>query len=304
MVQNQGERWWDKLEQRHERSGIGSLVRVEDLYLSPWELQDSIRAYNGFELDQLGAVDVLEGDRSDASEIEFATRPTMRFHGSIPALIDQLKVLMQSEARVLIAAPNQGEVERLAGLMQEYGVAYRIGSRVDQGGSTTVYSESSYMAGDLSTPVIVRAAIANGVQVLDLDRRTARQVIVIGANDINDDADVMARPARRKSKTAAFVSDFRDLAVGDFVVHVEHGIARYDGLADDRAAGRIAAGADDSDVRGRGEAVYSADAAGLDPEISLDRDGAGAAVEPAGKSAWAKTRRASRRPWRIWPRSC
>ena len=156
--------------------------------------------------------------------------PTMRFHGSIPALIDQLKVLMQNEARVLIAAPNQGEVERLAGLMQEYGVAYRIGSRVDQGGSTTVYSESSYLAGDLSTPVIVRAAIANGVQVLDLDRRTARQVIVIGANDINDDADVMARPARRKSKTAAFVSDFRDLAVGDFVVHVEHGIARYDGL--------------------------------------------------------------------------
>jgi transcription-repair coupling factor (superfamily II helicase) len=68
------------------------------------------------------------------------------------------------------------------------------------------------------------------VQVQDVDRATARQVIVIGANDLNDDADVMARPARRKSKTSAFVSDFRDLAVGDFVVHVEHGIARYDGL--------------------------------------------------------------------------
>jgi len=146
MVQNQGERWWNKLEQRHERSGIGSLVRVEDLYLSPWELQDSLRAFNGFDLDQLGAIDVLEGDRSDASEIEFATRPTMRFHGSIPALIDQLKLLMESEARVLIAAPNQGEVERLAGLMQEYGVAYRIGSRIEQG-SANVYSESSYMAG-------------------------------------------------------------------------------------------------------------------------------------------------------------
>jgi transcription-repair coupling factor (superfamily II helicase) len=240
MVDNQGERWWNKVEQRHERSGIGSLVRAEDLYLSPWELQDKLRAYSGFELDQLGAVDILESDRSSAGEIEFATRPTMRFHGSIPALIDQLKLLMESEARVLIAAPNQGEVERLAGLMQEYGVAYRIGSRTDQGGSTTVYSESSYLAGDLRTPVIVRAAIANGVQVLDMgsqnpgfsgnDRNTARQLIVIGANDISDDADVLARPARRKSKTAAFVSDFRDLAVGDFVVHVEHGIARYDGL--------------------------------------------------------------------------
>ena len=39
MVLNQGERWWNKVEQRHERSGIGSLVRAEDLYLSPWELR-------------------------------------------------------------------------------------------------------------------------------------------------------------------------------------------------------------------------------------------------------------------------
>jgi transcription-repair coupling factor (superfamily II helicase) len=230
MVENQGERWWNKVEQRHERSGIGSLVSPNDLYLSPWELQDRVHAYCGFELDQLGAVDVLDGDRSDASEIEFATRPTMRFHGSIPALIDQLKLLMESEARVLIAAPNQGEVERLAGLMQEYGVAYRIGSRTEHGGSASVYTEASYHAGDLRTPVIVRAAIANGVQVQDVEHRSARQVVLIGANDLNDDADVMARPARRKSKTAAFVSDFRDLAVGDFVVHVEHGIARYDGL--------------------------------------------------------------------------
>ena len=229
MVDNQGERWWNKVEQRHERADIGSLVRPSDLYLSPWDLQDRIRAYTGCELDQLGAVDVLDSDRSDASEIEFATRPTMRFHGSIPAMVDQLKLLMENEARVLIAAANQGEVERLAGLLQEYGVPYRIGSRTQQGGSTTVYSESSYLAGDLRTPVIVRAAIANGVQVLDLDRATARQLVVIGANDLNDEADVHARPAR-KSKTAAFVSDFRDLAVGDYVVHVEHGIARYDGL--------------------------------------------------------------------------
>ncbi|WP_433969464.1 transcription-repair coupling factor [Tunturiibacter gelidiferens] len=46
-----------------------------------------------------------------------------------------------------------------------------------------------------------------------------------------DDADVTTRPIRRgKSKAAAFISDFRDLAVGDYVVHVEHGIARYCGL--------------------------------------------------------------------------
>jgi transcription-repair coupling factor (superfamily II helicase) len=238
MVLNQGERWWNKVEQRHERSGIGSLVRAEDLYLSPWELEDKLRAFSGCDLDQLGAVDVLESTRSDASEIEFATRPTLRFHGSIPSFIDELKKLMESEARILIAAPNQGEVERLAGLLQDYGVPYRLGWRTDQGSSTTIFSESSYLAGDLRTPVIVRAAIANGVQVLDLDRATARQFVLFGANDLNDDVDVHARPVRR-AKTSAFVSDLRDLAVGDFVVHVEHGIARYDGLRviDEKANG-------------------------------------------------------------------
>ncbi len=229
MVDNQGERWWQKVEQRHDRAGIGSLVRPEDLYLSPWELQDRIRTYCGVELDQLGAVDVLDGDRSDASEVEFATRPTMRFHGSVPNLLDELKKLVEAEARVLIAAPNQGEVERLAGLMQEYGVPYRLGSRTQAPGSSTVYSESSYLAGDLRTPVIVKAAIANGVQVLELGG-SVRQVVVIGANDLSDDADVNARPAPKRSKTAAFISDFRDLAVGDYVVHVEHGIAQYQGL--------------------------------------------------------------------------
>jgi transcription-repair coupling factor (superfamily II helicase) len=235
MVKNQGERWWNKVEQRHERSGIGSLIRPEDIYISPWELDDRLRRFSGCELDQLGAVDVLDADRSDLSEVDFSTRPTQRFHGSIPALVEAINALLQQNARVLIAAPNQGEVERLAGLLQEYQLPYRLGSRSQAPASSTVYSESSYLAGDLRTPVIVRTAIANGVQVLDLrdadGRAVARQIVLFGANDLVDDADVQARPIlRSKSKTSAFVSDFRDLAVGDYVVHVEHGIAQYCGL--------------------------------------------------------------------------
>ncbi len=231
MVKNQGERWWNKVEQRHERSGIGNLVRPEDIYLSPWDLDDRMRKFCGCELDQLGLVDILDADRSDLSEVDFATRPTQRFHGSIPGLIDAIKGLMGQDARILLTAPNQGEVERLAGLLQEYQVPYRLGSRNEASGSTTVYSESSYLAGDLRTPVIVKTVVASGVQVLDLDKASARQIVIFGAQDLIDDADVAARPVRRsKSKTSAFISDFRDLTVGDYVVHVEHGIAQYCGL--------------------------------------------------------------------------
>ena len=116
--------------------------------------------------------------------------------------------------------------------MQEYQLPYRLGSRSEQAGSTTVYSESSYLAGDLRTPVIVKTIIPAGVQILDLNKATASQIVIFGAQDLTDDADVEARPSARRgmSKAAAFISDFRDLTVGDYVVHVEHGIARYMGL--------------------------------------------------------------------------
>jgi transcription-repair coupling factor (superfamily II helicase) len=223
MVRNQIDRWWNKVELRHDRSGIGSLVTPEDIYLRPEVLQASLQSHTGLDLDQLGAVDVLEADAT-LGEIELPTRPTLRFHGSIPALTDQLKSLIAAETRIVLAAPHQGDVERLATVLRDYQVPYRLGSRIAKAGNDMILEEASYMAGDLRVPVIVRSPIASGVVFTDAN------LIVFGANDLSDEADVAARPIPKKSKTAAFVSDFRDLHVGDYVVHVEHGIAQYQGL--------------------------------------------------------------------------
>ena len=223
MVRNQIDRWWNKVEQRHDRSGIGSLIRPEDIYLRPEILQAMLGSHPGLDLDQLGAVDVLEDDTT-LGEIEFATRPTLRFHGSIPAFIEQIRNLIAQEQRILLAAPNQPEVERLATVLREYQLPYRLGSRNPHVGSENLYDETSHLAGDMRVPVIVRAQIASGVSCPE------QSFILFGANDLSDDADVTARIEPRKSKTAAFVSDFRDLTIGDYVVHVEHGIGRYVGL--------------------------------------------------------------------------
>ncbi|MGC2621184.1 MAG: CarD family transcriptional regulator, partial [Acidobacteriaceae bacterium] len=223
MVRNQIDRWWNKVEQRHERSSIGSLITPEDIYVRPELLQARLQSHPGLDIDQLGVVDVLEDDAT-LGEIEFNSRPTLRFHGSIPALVEQMRTLMTQEVRTVLVAPNQGEVERLASLLREYELPYRLGSRIQHAGSENVYDESSYLAGDMRTPVILRSALANGVSLPDA------RLVLFGAQDFFDEADVTARPAPKKSKTAAFVSDFRDLTVGDYVVHVEHGIARYLGL--------------------------------------------------------------------------
>ena len=223
MVKNQMDRWWSKVEQRHDRASIGSLIRPEDIYQRPELVEAQLGSHPGLDIDQLGAVDVLEDDLT-LGEISFNTRPTLRFHGSIPAFVEQVRTLMEQETRMVLAAPNQGEVERLANLLREYELPYRLGSRVQHAGSENIYDESSYLAGNVRTPIIIRSPLATGVSLPDA------KLVVFGANDFSDDADVMARPLPRKSKTAAFVSDFRDLSVGDYVVHVEHGIAQYRGL--------------------------------------------------------------------------
>ena len=222
MVRNQIERWWNKVEQRHERSAMGSLITPEDIYLRPEILQATLDAHMGLDLDQLGVVDVLDEDNT-LGEIELNTRPTLRFHGSIPALTEQLKNLMAAESRIVLVGPHQGDVERLATLLREYQIPYRLGSRNPHPGETML-DEGSYLAGDLRVPVIVRTPLAAGVNFIDAN------LVIFGANDLSDDADVAARPEPKRSKTAAFVSDFRDLGVGDYVVHVEHGIAQYQGL--------------------------------------------------------------------------
>src|SRR5438128_4083144 len=122
-----------------------------------------------------------------------------------------------------IAAPNTGEIERLADIFTEYAVSFRLGSRTRGGDSYA--DETSYFSGEVLTATLVKAYVPDGVVLPEAG------LAIFGARDLFDESDsVVSRPQRTKSKTSAFLSDFRDLQVGDYVVHVEHGIGQYQGL--------------------------------------------------------------------------
>ena len=124
---------------------------------------------------------------------------------------------------VVFAVPNTGEVERLADIFTEYNVSYRLGSRTRGGESYA--DETAYFSGDVLTTTLVKAYVPDGVIFPDA------KLAIFGARDLFDESElVSSRPQRQKSKISAFLSDFRDLQVGDYVVHVEHGIAQYQGL--------------------------------------------------------------------------
>ena len=218
LVERELEQLRDRIADAHERSGIGNLVRPEDLYLSPEEWAGKVQSLPGAEIEHLG---LARGD--DVEAVEFHTQPSPRFHGSIPAMLEEVKKQIAEGRRVLVAAPNTGELERLVDFFSEYGVSFRLGSRTRGGESYA--DETSYFAGDVLTATLLKAYIPDGTILPD------GALAIFGTRDLFDESEsVVARPQRLRSKTSTFLSDFRDLQVGDYVVHVEHGIGQYQGL--------------------------------------------------------------------------
>jgi len=212
--------WWERVQQAHERSGVGELARPSELYLDPDQWRDVLSALPGGSLEHLG----FEGD-SELLHLSYKSQPTTRFHGSIQQMADEVKKLTGEGKRVIFAAANIGEVERLGDIFSEYGVPYRLGSRAQTKEADSYLEETAYFAEEVSTTVVVKATIPDGLALPDPG------LVIFGYRDLFDESEsVVTRPLRQKSKTSAFLSDFRDLQVGDYVVHVEHGIGQYQGL--------------------------------------------------------------------------
>jgi transcription-repair coupling factor (superfamily II helicase) len=209
---------WERIEDAHERSGVGNLVRPIDLYLEPDAWWQKLAGLPGADFEHL---EVTRAD--ELAAIAFHSQPTPRFHGSVPHMLEGVKKQIADNNRVLIAVPNTGEVERLADVFTEYAISFRLGSRTRGGESYA--DETSYFAGEILTTTLAKAYIPDGMILPDAN------LAVFGARDLFDESEsVVSRPQRQKSKVSAFLSDFRDLGVGDYVVHVEHGIGQYLGL--------------------------------------------------------------------------
>ena len=271
------DRFWSRVNEMHERSGVGNLVRPEDLYLPPEGWWQKVASLTGADVEHLGITQSDDGDRS----ISILTQPTPRFHGAVPAMLEEVQKLTASGNQVLFSVPNTGEVERLADIFTEYNVSFRLGSRTRGGESYA--DETSYFAGEVNTTTLAKAYVPDGVVFPDA------HLAIFGARDLFDESEAVAsRPQRSKSKVSAFLSDFRDLQVGDYVVHVEHGIGQYQGLKEIN--------------QGDGNAEFMlleyADGARLYvPLTRLDliqkyrsSEGAKPALSHLGTQAWAKTK--------------
>ena len=297
-------------------------LRPEELYLTAEELRARLEQTQRLELRTLGRAaavvdqtialdaeqpEILIGRGSGGSsaplflfpaveaapEVEWMAQSARRYHGRINELANDVRrAVAERGGAVLFVMPSYGVAERVAEMLGDYNVE----ARVALGGE----------AGDASSGVVITVGRPTGGFELPSSR-----LIVHVESDLFDEAsdaalERRARPAevkgrekgkKRKSKTAAFLSDFRDLKVGDYVVHVDHGIARFGGLQTlDLGAGR----------RGEFMLLYYADDAKLFvPVERLDlvqryasAEGGQPTLDRLGGLGWQKTKAKAKRAMR------
>ncbi len=161
-----------------------------------------------------------------APEIELRVQPARRYHGRVADLARDLKRNRSSKpSQALFVMPSTG----LAGRVGEMFADYEVGARVRTLDETTGALDESYL------PLITVGRLSGGFEL-----PSAKLTIFTESNLFDDttEGQVEQRAARvtpaqvgkRKSASQAFLSDFRDLKPGDYVVHIDHGIAKFNGL--------------------------------------------------------------------------
>jgi len=163
-----------------------------------------------------------------APEIELRSLPTRRYHGRISDLARDVSQSAEREARqTLFVMPSTGVAERVREMLDDYAVTAPLIARDEQ---ATDIADSAAL---VTTGRLTGGFELNGLVIQteeNLFDETTDQLFERRAMPQRGRTEVAPEGRRRKSKTDAFLSDFRDLKVGDYVVHVDHGISRFNGL--------------------------------------------------------------------------
>jgi len=213
QIHGAADRFWKRLEQI-ERSGA---FDPEKIYFQWEDLKRQAESGPRVEMKELEIGWNAEGS------YHISTRPSLTFHGNMQVAIAEARTLVESGNRVAFFAASAGEVERVADILNEYGVAYQLG--LEQSETTPAYlAERAYLAGAYASVFLIRGLVRRGTTFQDA------KLAVFGSEDLFDTSEMVARAPASKSALAAFSADLIDLKPGDYVVHAEHGVAQYLGL--------------------------------------------------------------------------
>ena len=207
-------------------------------------------------------------------KIAVGAESVLTFEDRLPDIVKEVSRARKDGLAVLLSAQTKGERDHVERLLDEYEIEH-------QGRSEDVVSPLA--------PGACRV-VSGGPRSGFLFRPAG--VLLLTATDLFGEPRSSA--PRRKSASEAFLSDLRDLKIGDIVVHRDYGLGRFAGLARIEDAGL---------VREMVDLRYAGDAKLLVPVERLDLiqkyasagDGPSPALDKLGGLGWEKRKSSVRK---------
>jgi transcription-repair coupling factor (superfamily II helicase) len=158
----------------------------------------------------VGAVELVALDlEGPGSAKHVACQPVVEFNGRVQDWIAEVRRARDAGELVVFIAASAGRAERTLEIARDYQVIAAPAERAEDAHTAALLVAVGRLSRGFRLPAVPISLYAE-TDVFDEDRRTPEQ--------------------RRRSSSKAFLSDLRDLKVGDFVVHVDHGIGTFVGL--------------------------------------------------------------------------
>ena len=156
------------------------------------------------QLTQLG-VDDIRGNVSEHESDRIPCQSVREFRGRLSDWVADVRQNHERAEKVLFVAATPGRAERLSELLSEYELsAISIDETEDK---------------DAAAVLLVTGQLSRGF------RLPTAALQIYAESDLFDEKNRTREKPR--SPVGSFLSDFRDLKTGDFVVHVEHGIGVF-----------------------------------------------------------------------------
>jgi len=213
------EKLWEQLRSGYARhsEAVREARPPETYYWTPEEWEEQCSRHTEIRLEELGL------DLSEAYH-HIPTRPTSRFQGNMPQCMRELESQVRAGVRAVFFAATPGEVERLADLFNEYRIGFQLGLKAPSSAATRYLEEKAYLAGEVAGVTLLQGGLRRGAVFPD------SALAIYGSDDLFEVSEFVGRPSKAKSPVSIFLPEFQDLKPGDFVVHVEHGIGRFNGI--------------------------------------------------------------------------
>jgi transcription-repair coupling factor (superfamily II helicase) len=245
------------------RDVIPPRPRPEDIFLTEPEFLESIGAMPQLYLKELSLSQGVESRESTSQglagegcsaqpehateDLVLLTQPSPKFQAGVTGFVENLRGSSERGMSVVLVVPSSGRAERLRGILTEYeipfdtatpeGIAAETGQPGEPGktsgvsgpraGSRRGDPAPTGQPGDFSrsagVALMVRGDLTEGFVIPDLKQMWLADSDLFGGFD-------WASRRREHSGVLSFISGLGDLKVGDYVVHVDHGVGIYQGL--------------------------------------------------------------------------